>query len=424
MTARAIGFVLAAIFLFFLSGATHVGWVRIVDALLWGMLGLSVLLQFLSVVHIDVRRRLLAYHRRDNLPAPMVDDTLDVEIELHNRWFFPRFFISMAFDTGDDSAESRWQKYFVADLKGHGTTKVVSKFRCFARGIHRFSPVILESRAPFGLFRRRNRQEAALSVLVYPRVFPMSGLAIIEGGWGSAERAKRSRYGQEAIGSRHYYPGDPIRHIHWRNTARLGKLAVKELEDPANRSLAIAFSTRLNQGEGSESTLEYTIKLAASIGVATIEAGESVTLVAGGRHGDWSDPEPFLRELALLEQGDPAGLDGLLQSSLPSSPVVAIFSDADHEAMTALARHQPHLPALAAIVLEGFGGQVPSDDAVRRSGTGIPTVTCTPGRIAETLRAVERLGWGPDRDLVGASRPGAAEPVYSSDGPSFQVGRR
>ena len=87
MTAKAAGFILAAVALFFLAGATHVGWVRIVDALIWGMLGFSLLLQFLSVAHVHAELRLLGVQHSGSSPGPMEDDTIDIGLDLHNSCF-------------------------------------------------------------------------------------------------------------------------------------------------------------------------------------------------------------------------------------------------------------------------------------------------------------------------------------------------
>ena len=281
------------------------GWVRIVDSVLWGMLGLSLLLQWLSVAAVDARRRLLKIEHGGSGPAPMEDDVAEVEVELRNRWFWPRFFISLAYDAPMERPESRLVRFFAANLSGHGTVTLTSRVHCYRRGMHRLGPVTIESRVPFGLFRRRRHQEAPLSLLVYPRAYPIQRLRLAEGARGPSDRPQRARSGQTVIGSPYYYPGDPLRHIHWPNTARLGRLAVKELEDTAERALTVVFDTRKAIGTGRETTLEYSIKLAASIGLYAFSLGESVQLVTGRSQTEWAAPEPFLRELALLETSEP-----------------------------------------------------------------------------------------------------------------------
>ena len=103
ITGRAVGFLFAAVLLFFLAGVTNVGWVRIVDAVLWGMLLLSLILQWLSVTAVHARRRLVSVEHAGGLPGPMEDDFVEVELELKNRRFWPRFFLSVAYQAPVES---------------------------------------------------------------------------------------------------------------------------------------------------------------------------------------------------------------------------------------------------------------------------------------------------------------------------------
>ena len=156
---RAVGLLLSAILLFLLAGATNVGWVRIVDAVMWGMLGLSLLLQWLSIASVRVRRRVLNVEHSGDWVGPMEDDVVEVGVELINGWFWPRFFVSVSYDAPLESPESRDQRFFVANLKGHGAVEVSSRLVCYRRGLHQLGPVTVESQVPFGLFRRRKRAE-------------------------------------------------------------------------------------------------------------------------------------------------------------------------------------------------------------------------------------------------------------------------
>ena len=159
---------MTATMLFLVAGATNVGWVRIFDAVLWGMLLISVVLQWLSVTKVEVTRRLLSVHSSGGWDAPMEDDAVEVEVTLHNVWFWPRFFVSLFYDAPMEAPDSQTQRLLVANLKGHDDVDVVSRIRCYKRGLHRFGLVTLESQAPFGLFRKRKRRTAPLSLLVYP----------------------------------------------------------------------------------------------------------------------------------------------------------------------------------------------------------------------------------------------------------------
>ena len=395
MTGRAVAFILIAVFLFFLGGATNVGWVRVVDSVMWGMLGLSLLLQWVSVSAIDVRRRLGRLEHTGDGPGPMEDDVAGVELELHNQRFWPRFFLSISYDAPMEQPESRWQRFFVANLHGRSRLPLSSRVQCYRRGLHHLGRVTVESLVPFGLFRRRKHSQAPLSLLVYPKAYPMSRLKLIEGVRGASDQSQRARSGLEIVGARQFYPGDPLRHIHWRNTARLRTLSVKEMEDTAERSLAIVFDPRVDLGQGRESTLEYSIKLAASVGLFALKQGRSVRLAAGRVQGEWSDAEPFLRELALLDSNGSPGIGALLQSVQRSSSVISIVASADAEGSLAISQSLSNLPDQMAVVLEGFGDvEHDTGGAERLSRAGVSTVVCHRGRLDEAIASLE--GTGPE----------------------------
>ena len=220
----------------------------------------------------------------------------------------------------------------------------------------------------------------------------MRGMALLQSPRGESSRPQRSRGGQEVVGSREYYQGDPLRHIHWRNTARLGKLAVKELEDTAERAVTILLDPSFDLGDGRETTLEYAVKLAASVGLHVIRSGESIRLLAGHLRGEWSDSETFLKELALLQPSESPHLD----EAIAELTALAIVAAADDRGLRALTGSARSVAGLAAAVLGGFGG---NDDPTAAAETlmahGIPTAICSIGHIEEAILQLETLDSAP-----------------------------
>jgi uncharacterized protein (DUF58 family) len=102
------------------------------------------------------------------------------------------------------------------------------------RGILRFTGVTLARHDPLGLFRTLTTVPLAQTVLILPRRYRLPAIALPgaaryqEGGVALAASVGQS---EEYVALRDYRHGDPLRHIHWRSWARVGKPVVKEFED-------------------------------------------------------------------------------------------------------------------------------------------------------------------------------------------------
>ena len=389
ITFRGAALVATAIFTFLLARLTGVGWLFLLDATLWGIILLSVALPSLALMSLDARLRLL---RRGGEPGPAEGQSVEVELSLLNRRRLPRYLLSASYNCPLAPPGERWPRFFVHRLAGRDSAVLVSWFRCYRRGLHEFGPVVLESKAPFGFFRRRRRLQSPLSVLVYPQVFPLEKIPMLEGMEGTRTRPQRTRAGQEIAGSRNYFPGDPPRHIHWRNTAREGRLMVKEYEDSQENTLAIAFDSSVDNGQGRDTVLEYSIKMAASVAGYIARPGGGVRLLTG-RLPDQEMPwRVLLRELALLEVSKSAGMPDLIESLSAGSRVLALVSESDSKGIEALKRRGVHLSGLAVVVMEGFA-DTPLQQAevvaesLRRAGAA--AVSCRQGHLPEALRSLE-----------------------------------
>jgi uncharacterized protein (DUF58 family) len=102
------------------------------------------------------------------------------------------------------------------------------------RGVLRFTGVTLARPDPLGLFRTLTTIPLPRTVLILPRRYPLPAIALPgtvkyqEGGVALAASVGQS---EEYVALRDYRHGDPLRHIHWRSWARVGKPVVKEFED-------------------------------------------------------------------------------------------------------------------------------------------------------------------------------------------------
>jgi uncharacterized protein (DUF58 family) len=97
---------------------------------------------------------------------------------------------------------------------------------------------VVESSDPVGMFRSRRTSPDAEVALVLPRFATLSRRPQTRELEASVA-APRAGSGTELFGVREYRPGDSLRRIHWRSSARHGELVVREYEPPGVQTLGI-----------------------------------------------------------------------------------------------------------------------------------------------------------------------------------------
>ncbi len=199
-----------------------------------------------------------------------------------------------------------------------GRTQRTSYRHTFARrGLYRFDGFRVATRFPFTLFRKSKDVEMASEVLVFPRVISVTRPPPAPRARGAGPSHRLGRRG-EFFGLREWKEGDDRRGIHWRSTARTGRLMVREHEDELERQVTIAVDNslpqrviralaageRLREDAPLADAVERTISHAASLATAYLEAGWAVGLAARGARLPLGVGRAhltrLLRELALL----------------------------------------------------------------------------------------------------------------------------
>lgn len=151
------------------------------------------------------------------------------------------------------------------------------------RGAHSIGPLFVEVVEPFGLVRRIVPLGGTTPVVVAPRV----EAALPAGFGGEAEFGERRSLlrllhgGDEDLSTREYRAGDAIRRVHWRQSARLGELMVRQEEPGTPAVLRVVVDDRAD-GYADAAQFERVLELAASVSVAALAAGLTVELVLTG----------------------------------------------------------------------------------------------------------------------------------------------
>ncbi len=96
------------------------------------------------------------------------------------------------------------------------------------RGVYRQEAFRIVTRFPFGFLQKARRLDLPAEALVYPSVEPTQEfLEILPGLEGALESLSKGP-GQDLYGLREYVPSDGSRHVHWKASARLGSLMIRE----------------------------------------------------------------------------------------------------------------------------------------------------------------------------------------------------
>jgi uncharacterized protein (DUF58 family) len=122
-----------------------------------------------------------------------------------------------------------------AGLGAHNMWLWTARTICSRRGRFRLGPASLIVSDPFGLFPLRRRVGGVREVVVLPPTVPLSSFPIPAGRLTGGEALRRRTYQvtPNAAGVREYAHGDSLSRIHWKSTARRGRLISKEFElDP------------------------------------------------------------------------------------------------------------------------------------------------------------------------------------------------
>ena len=198
-----------------------------------------------------------------------------------------------------------------------------------ARGVYRQDAFRIVTRFPFGFLQKAHRLELRTEALVYPSVEPTREFVeILPGLQGAMESLVKGR-GQDLYALRDYMPTDSARHVHWKASARLGSLMVREFtrEDDTRVLLVldphISNPTSDHMKQVAAERFERAVTLCAGIAWYFFERNALLQFRSASVETPLAPAEEtifaILRHLALA-QPLPADTQHLLLTNLAASP--------------------------------------------------------------------------------------------------------
>jgi uncharacterized protein (DUF58 family) len=222
--------------------------VAILLFLLWGV----------SQIWSKYALRRIEYSRHLSTTHAFFGDEITLELSIANRKIIPLPWVQIDEeldehlimpDTVVTSQSYRPGRVVLRNLMPLGwyhRIKRIYTMRCMKRGYFSFGPTTIQS-GDYFRFRVREMEITEPNYLVvYPRILPLEKLGIASRDPFGDIRIQRHLF-QDPVrvaSIREYQPGDPLKRIHWKASARTGALQTKVFEHTTSSDLAIFLDVR------------------------------------------------------------------------------------------------------------------------------------------------------------------------------------
>lgn len=376
--------------------------------MLTALLVCSYLWAWSNLCGLDVRREPLTHRAH-------LGDYARERMAIRNRWIIPKLW----FELQDHSNLPQHGGGFVAYLPARQHRRWTVRTLCTRRGRFRLGPATLISGDPFGIFRLERQLPGTSEIIVYPALvdLPQFALPDAELPGGRDIRGRTYNVTPNVSTVREYAPGDSFNRIHWRSTARAGRLMVKEFElDPTAdmyivldmQERAVVTDTRAPSLRRPlfdrllNSTAEYAVMTTASVARHLLAQNRVVGLIAWGQQREVLPAERgprqlfrMLETLAVLRAHGTQPLAELLATESVyfgrNSMVIVVTASLDEHWPEAL-QHLLHRGVRALVLFvdpQSFGGwHDPQPILSRLAELHVPTYRLQHGQaLPEALRA-------------------------------------
>ncbi len=244
------------------------------------------------------------------------------------------------------------------------------------RGLYAIGPFVVEYEDPFGMVNAVLAVGEADRLVVVPDVveLPQGGPTLADGE-GTAQLVQRRVTGNDDdLTTREYRPGDALRRVHWRASARHGELMVRQEEHRSHPDARIVIDTRQSgypdavpdpgdtwSPTAHSEAFEWVVRMTASLGAYLESAGFRVLIeetavpqveALGERWQGGHRSEGFLTSLAAVRLVDRFhDAVGTSVSTDPEGPVFALLANPDEETVTWLLKRRRGGQAAIAFVM-------------------------------------------------------------------------
>jgi len=352
-------------------------------------------------------------------PRAMAGEVVSVEVTLENRkrWFSTWLMVvrdrvsrkRRRGESGTSGEEVLEPAVLFASVRPGQSRTACYQLRLNRRGRYLFGPLETSTRFPLGLVERGYVSEAPDEMLIHPRIGVLSSRWYRESQMAAEmvqrQQTRKGLFDDEFHHLRDYRHGDSPRDIHWRTSARLNELMVRESHQSRDQGLVLVVDLWLpdRPGEADIDRVELAASFAATVcidhlrqtrgveqllfvsgrdvsrlrcsaGNAGMEALlDTLAVAAGGSSSELAEVfqeatqsmSPLMRNIVLTTRTDRRELSGLLEKS--EVPNLELFV-AEREELSRW--FSPETPGGTPLTLMPDSAQTPDPDGNGRPSSG------------------------------------------------------
>ncbi len=238
----------------------------------------------------------MEYTRTLSPRRAFIGEEVELQTRIVNRKLLPLAWLELEDETPSDVAfvgedlpashkPQRRLLRSLLSLRWYESVTRTYRVRCLKRGLHAFGPATLRSGDVFGFFDMERPAGHEDYLLVYPRVLPLERQSLPTRFLFGETRLQRSIIEDplRLAGVRDYAAGDSLRRVHWRATARVGRMQVKQFEASTDLDLVLFLNIATMDPEwlgALPDVLESAVTVTASLATYALDKGFRVGLYA------------------------------------------------------------------------------------------------------------------------------------------------
>ena len=190
-----------------------------------------------------------------------------------------------------------------------------------SRGRIRLGEIKIETKFPFGFFRKYMVRESLESFVVYPKIDLSLDLEVLESPMEKNRTTREKGWGDTFRQIRDFVDGDSPRQIAWKSTAKEARLMVRETEMETDKKITFVMEPKKLWADMSAPEIEDAVSFAASLVWKKFLEGYAVGFLAEDFRAAPSTNRKnlslILEYLALFQPGPPQGVSTREVSAFP-----------------------------------------------------------------------------------------------------------